>query len=191
MKFKSQLTEGVLLKRYFRFLLSVGLSDRQKLIIRCPTLAPLPDCDILGSRLWFTNPIPLTVEYLHTWELVEVDGGALVCVNPEHALNLCIEGIKKAVITELQDFITIRSLVNYGKGERIDILLTKGLMQTFVMIQPIIAVSKEGVGFYPDTPNIGTKQLLSLEQYYYFVVYIIMYILYARLIILSLITIKF
>ena len=101
MKFCSKLTEATLLKRSIKFLVEAALLDKQRIMLRCPNLGRLLGCDILGTKLWFSNPIGY--HCLPTWELAEVDGGHLVCVNPEYILSLVLDGIKAKVITELAD----------------------------------------------------------------------------------------
>ncbi|MDB6096281.1 MAG: sugar fermentation stimulation protein [Francisellaceae bacterium] len=167
MKFKSQLTEGVFLKRYYGFLTLVALKNYRKLIIRCPQLGLLKGCDILGSKIWFSNPTHLMTEYLHTMELVEVDGGHLVAVNPEYTKILVIEAIKRGVIKELQNYDEIRQDVSFKQNEKIDILLQKGLDQAYIHVVPVTWGNLQGEGLYPNSIQESLEhlhKLISLKQ---------------------------
>lgn len=99
MKYHSQLIEATLLKRPISFLMEVVLQSRRRIMLRCPNLGPLNGCDILGTQLWFSAPS--NGHCLPTLELVEVNGGFLVGVNPEILNNLFIDAIKQSYIKEL------------------------------------------------------------------------------------------
>ena len=93
MKFNSQLIEATLLKRQYQFLVEIILNSKRKYMIRCPYLGNMAGLDILGSRIWFSKAVGH--QSLDDWEIVEVDGGHLVCINPELVKPLIIEGMKK------------------------------------------------------------------------------------------------
>lgn len=165
MKYNSQLIECTLLKRTFRFLAEVVLSNKQKYMIRCPNLGQMTTCDVLGSRLWFSKAIGH--QCLDTWELVEVDGGHLVGINPELVKPLIIEGIKMGVIQELQDYNVMQSNILIEHNRRMDIVLERDGQQCFVATELIIYCDSRGDGYFPDSPSVGTdriRQLMSLKH---------------------------
>ena len=103
MKFKKPLTEAILLKRTFRFLIEVILANRRRRMVYCPNLGPLLNCDVLGSRIWFSAANRLAQGYLEVLELTEINGGELVAVNPDYAHMLVREGLCHEKISELKD----------------------------------------------------------------------------------------
>lgn len=102
MKFSSHLNQATLLKRTLKFLTEAITPNRQKIMVRCPNLALPHSCDILGSKIWYSNADGQNC--LPTWEIVEVDGGHLVCINPDMVKPLVVEAIGKGIITELSNF---------------------------------------------------------------------------------------
>lgn len=160
MKFNYSLTEATLLKRTLKFIAEISLPDKKRLLVRCPNLGDLSGCDILGSKVWFSQA--LTYEDLNTWELVEVDNGDLVCINEEHAIDIIIEGITKSLIPELQSYSLLQTNVPFENFETIDILLEEKTNQCYVYIVPIIYSNDKKEGLYPNKIGAGLKHLQNL-----------------------------
>ena len=55
MEFSSPLTQAVLLKRYKRYLAEIVLNNQEHRIIQCPNFGAMLGCDMLGSRIWFSQ----------------------------------------------------------------------------------------------------------------------------------------
>lgn len=107
MKFNSHLSQATLIKRSLQFLAQVAMPNRQKLMIRCPNLYLPDNLDILGTKIWFSNPT--NFHCLPTWELSEAEGGHLVCINPELLKPLITESISDGIITELSQYTIVYS----------------------------------------------------------------------------------
>lgn len=150
MKFKGPLTESVLLKRHFRFLMEVILKNKKRRTIYCPNLGTLLGCDILGTRLWFSSAGRLSQGYLDILELVEVNEGYMVAVNPDYAMVLVREGVRENIIAELQNyrFLHLNS-VHACKG--VDLLLKETGEQCYIHIEPIFYGDERGEGIFPET----------------------------------------
>ncbi|HKY70111.1 MAG TPA: DNA/RNA nuclease SfsA, partial [Gammaproteobacteria bacterium] len=108
MKFASPLKEGILLKRHKPFLAEIAVKKDDQKIIFCPNQGILHGCDVLGSRVWFSESSISNSRYPLTWELVEVNGGHLVCVNATVAPALVLEGMQNQVIPELMHLTFVR-----------------------------------------------------------------------------------
>ncbi|MFM8455044.1 MAG: DNA/RNA nuclease SfsA [Gammaproteobacteria bacterium] len=166
MRFKSPLTEAVLIKRMIKFLVLVALPQGKKIIVRCPNFGPLLGSDVLGSRVWFSNPLPPPVEYLHTLEIVEVDGGHLVAINPEHTRPLILEAIRQDLIPELQGYQVIHTNAHpnivQGYNLPLDILLKKNQEQCFMDVQLLTYANSEGQGIFPETSGAEIQHLHRL-----------------------------
>lgn len=162
MKFSSHLTEAVLLKRVLRFMAEIVLPNRQKLMIRCPNIGDMRGCDILGSKVWYSNAVGYNC--LPTWELVEVDGGHLVCVNPELMKPLVIDAIKKGMIHELANYNILHAGGQYDQFRSQFLLLEKDQKQCYVGIEQVIMLGDHGVGIFPSSVGDGSQNLQALIQ---------------------------
>lgn len=164
MDFKTPLTEATLLRRHFRFLMEVALNNCKKKMIYCPNLGPLLGCDVLGSRIWFSCFFPLSKGYLDNLELIEVDQGHLVAVDPDHAKILIMEALKSGIIHELQgyQFLPISSIwAGFNSG--LEVLINPEDARCFLCIEQVIVgdVQGEGAGYFPEVRYGG---LLHLEE---------------------------
>lgn len=161
MQFKKPLTEAVLLKRCFRFLAEVILANRKRRMIYCPNLGPLLNCDVLGSRLWFSPANRLSQGYLDILELTEINGGELVAVNPEYAQILVREGLCQDRISELKEFRFLHSNTIAG-AHPIELLLKENGEQCFIHIEPVFFGDDRGEGYFPETLNQSVTPIQEL-----------------------------
>lgn len=168
MEFASCLTQGVLLKRYKRFLAEIILNNQEHRIIYCPNMGAMSGCDVLGSRVWFSHSKSSRRQFPDTWELVEVDGGNLVCVNIQHAKALVLEAIENGKLAELVGYKKSALEPPYLEEEGLDLLLEKeeqnGLAEKcFVVIKGVTLGDEIHRGFYPDSSTQkGVEQVKSL-----------------------------
>lgn len=163
MKFKTSLTEATLLKRYFRFLVEVAVPNHHRhRLIHCPNLGPLLGCDILGSRIWYASANKFSNQILDTWELVEIDEGHLVAVNPEHSKTVVVEAVNRGIIKELQGFYFFKKTVFFGHNNTIHVLISAHGEQAFLSIEPVTFGNLRGDGYFPDSLIKDTKHLYEL-----------------------------
>ncbi len=162
MKFKKPLTDAVLLKRSFRFLIEVILANRKRRMIYCPNLGPLLNCDVLGSRIWFSAANRLAQGYLEVLELTEINGGELVAVNPVYAQILVREGLCQEMIPELKDYRFLQTHVTVPQTNNIELLLKENGEQCFIHIEPVFFGDERGEGYFPETLNQSVTQIQEL-----------------------------
>jgi len=166
MKFKGPLTEAVLLKRYFRFLVDVALKNKHKRTIYCPNLGPLINCDVLGSRVWYSSTSRVH-GYLDVLEIVEVNGGWLVSIHPEHTKFLVMEGVHQGLVPELRDFRFLHAPISPSFGNGIELLLKENGEQCFLHIEQVIFGDDRGEGYFPEIAGnnmLSLKELISLKE---------------------------
>ena len=125
------LTEGVLLKRYKRFLADVELSSGETVTAHCANTGPMSGVLIPGQRVRLRYAPSPKRKLAWTWEQAEVPGadGQLCWVGINTALpNRLIRATVEAGCLEAQlgTIEGIRAEVAYGtnKRSRIDLLLT-------------------------------------------------------------------
>jgi sugar fermentation stimulation protein A len=162
MRFKNPLTEAILLKRSFRFLAEVTLKNKKKRMVYCPNLGLLRQCDVLGSRVWFSNPNRLSQGSLDIWELTEVDGGWLVFINQGYTGLLVREGIEYGLIPELADFRFLQSPMIPTFGHGVEMLLKDNGEQCFIHVELVLSADNKNAGYFPDEKGSGIEALEEL-----------------------------
>ena len=127
------LVEGVLLKRYKRFLADVELADGQVVTVHCANTGPMTGVLHPGGRVRLRHAPSPTRKLAWTWEQAETTGadGAPIWVGINTALpNRLVRATIEAGCLEpwLGPIAAIRAEVPYGEGRRsrIDLLLSPG-----------------------------------------------------------------
>lgn len=164
MQFPEPLIGATLIKRYKRFLADVALDDGSELTAHCPNTGSLLGCHTPGSRVWLSRTDNPKRKYAHTWELVEVAGGALVGVNTGRSNALVREAVESGVIGELAGYDVMRPEVRYGvERSRADFLLTGSGAECYLEVKNVTAAVDDGIALFPDAVSTrGTKHLREL-----------------------------
>jgi sugar fermentation stimulation protein A len=169
------LVEGVLLRRYKRFLADVALDGGPEVTAHCPNTGPMTGVLRPGGRVRLRHDPSPTRKLAWTWEQAEVGGadGEPVWVGVNTALpNRLVRATIEAGCLEpwLGPVAAIRAEVPYGKDRRsrIDLLLTPA--EGAADPRPIYVEVKnttwsEGdLALFPDTvTERGQKHLVELE----------------------------
>ncbi len=157
--------EGVLLRRYKRFLADVRLEDGSDVTAHAPNTGSMIGCDEPGSRVWLLDTGNGRRKYPLSWELVEVEGGVLVGTNTGLANGLVREGIERGLIPELGGFASLRAEVPYGSGSRIDLLLEDAAAGSCYVEVKNVTMAADGVAYFPDSVSErAMKHLLELAE---------------------------
>jgi len=149
-RFPVPLLGARLVKRYKRFLADVTLDDGTALTAHCPNTGSMLGCQTPGSRVWLSRSDNPKRKYAHTWELVELDDGALVGINTGRSNALVREAIESAVIGELAGYDEIRPEVRYGnENSRVDFLLTGDRGACYLEVKNVTAAVEKGIALFP------------------------------------------
>jgi sugar fermentation stimulation protein A len=164
MNFLSPLVEGMLIRRYQRFLADVELPDGRIVTAHTPNTGSMAGCCAPGSRVWLRSSGNAARKYPLTWELVETGQGVLVGINTGLSNHLVQEGIEWGVVAELRGYQTIRREVRYGEeNSRIDLLLEGGADGSCYVEVKNVTLVEDGAALFPDAVSIrGTKHLREL-----------------------------
>lgn len=164
MKLPPKLVSGTLERRYKRFLADVVLDVGGRVTVHCPNTGAMLGCDEPGSRVWLSVSDNPRRKYAHTWELVEVSGGAMVGINSSRANRIVGAALETGLIRELADYSVVRSEVRYGENSRVDFLLQDDRRpDCFVEVKSVTLADGEGTGLFPDARSIrGTRHLREL-----------------------------
>ena len=165
MKIEKTLQQGILVRRYKRFLADIQTPGGETLTIHCPNTGSMKNCQQPGSRVWYTDSGNRQRKYPHTWQLVETRGGHRVGINTGLANDLVEEALRAGLIDPLAGFEKLRREVPYGEQRsRIDILLeSPGQPPCYVEIKNVSLADEDGHGLFPDAvTSRGQKHLQEL-----------------------------
>ncbi|MGK0296807.1 MAG: sugar fermentation stimulation protein A [Gammaproteobacteria bacterium] len=164
MKFNNKLVEGILVKRYKRFLADVILKNGNIITVHTPNTGAMTGCSVPGSRVWIQDSGNSKRKYPYGWELVETSPGVLTGVNTIMANKLIHEAINSGRIVELQNIKSIKPEVSYGKEKsRIDFLIqSENAQDCYVEVKSVTLV-KDKIAYFPDAVSKrGSKHLREL-----------------------------
>ncbi len=160
----NNLIAGRLIKRYKRFLADIVLDSGEEVTVHCPNTGSMKNCADPGSKVWVLDSENPKRKYPLGWELVEVEGQYLACINTGRANKLVKEAIERGLVTTLQGYESIRQEVKYGENSRIDLLLedkTQG--RAWVEVKNVTLLEAENWGSFPDAVTTrGAKHLREL-----------------------------
>ncbi|WP_210398111.1 DNA/RNA nuclease SfsA [Motiliproteus sediminis] len=164
MKFDPPLQTARLIRRYKRFLADVQLPSGHETTLHCPNTGSMRGCAEPGSRVWYSDSANPKRKYPCSWELVEVQGRYLACINTQRANGLVEEALLAGILPELAGYPRLRREVGYGReNSRIDLLLEGDSERCFVEVKNVTLLEDDGIGYFPDAVTVrGAKHLREL-----------------------------
>lgn len=169
MRFNPPLEQGLLLRRYKRFLADILDANGLPLTLHCPNTGSMRNCGAEGSRVWYSRSGNAARKLPGTWEMVESADGHLVGINTGRANDLVQEALEVGILAELRNQGSLRREVRYGReGSRIDFLLAPGSPQgesCYLEVKNLTLGTDSGTGMFPDAvTERGHKHLRELVQ---------------------------
>lgn len=164
MLFNSPLIEGVLIKRYKRFLADVSLQDGSVITAHSANTGSMKGCSEPGSRVWLRDSKNPQRKYPLSWELVEAKPNVIVGINTGLPNQLVKEAIETGKIKELSKYQTIQKEVSYGnEHSRIDLLLKDGTQKDAYVEVKNVTMAINNIAYFPDAVSTrGQKHLREL-----------------------------
>ncbi len=169
------LIEGVLIKRYKRFLADIKINDGDIVTAHCANTGPMKGLLKEGAKVRVSFSSSTKRKLSWTWEQVEVSGSnneeVWVGINTLFANKLIKKVIEQNLLKDkLGDIAEIKSEVPYGKDKksRIDFLLTPKSSNPdnrniYVEVKNT-TWSNNNVALFPDTETKrGQKHLIELK----------------------------
>ena len=155
------LQEGLLVKRYKRFLADIKTASGETITVHCPNPGSMLSCSEPGSRVMFSESDNPKRKYPHTWELIFTNN-VWVGVNTLLPNRLVAESIRNDQIPELIGYEEIRTEVKYGENSRVDVLLKSEEKLCYVEVKNVSLV-RDNIASFPDAvTKRGTKHLHEL-----------------------------
>lgn len=157
------LVEGVLLKRYKRFLADIKLADGSVITAHCPNSGSMKECAESGRTVYLSYHDSPKRKLKYTWELIDMPT-SLTGTNTLVPNRLVYQSIIEESIEELNGYDSIQKEVAIGNGSRLDLLLSgNGKNKCFIEIKNCTLVT-DGVAYFPDAVTArGLKHLRALE----------------------------
>ncbi|MBU1567980.1 MAG: DNA/RNA nuclease SfsA [Proteobacteria bacterium] len=163
MLFASPLTDGILIKRYKRFLADIQLADGNIVTAHCPNTGTMLTCSSPGSAVCLSTSANPGRKYPYTLEMVKV-GPTWVGVNTARTNGLVTEAIMNGQIAELSNVDRIASEVKTSSHTRLDLHLRQGKCSTYVEIKNC-SLAIDGCAMFPDAVTTrGAKHLQELTR---------------------------
>ncbi len=125
MRLPQPLLDGVLIRRYKRFLADVRLEDGRELTVHCPNSGSMKACSEPGRPIRISDSKNPARKLRYTLEMIRM-GRTRVGVNTANPNTAVADFIARGRIPELSGYPELRREVVYGKEgrSRIDILLS-------------------------------------------------------------------
>ena len=164
MNYTHRLIEARLIKRYKRFLADVKMADGNILTVHCANTGAMTGCQPDNARVWLSQSSNRKRKYPHTWELVELENGALACINTSLTNKIAQQAIEDNLIAELAGYSNCRTEVIYGEeNSRIDLLLSNDSQLCYVEVKHVTLKVDNGLAAFPDAVTTrGQKHLREL-----------------------------
>ena len=161
-----QLFPAQLVQRYKRFLADVILPGGETITVHCPNTGSMKNCIQPMSPCWYSTSTSAARKYPNTLEVVTTPSDDLAGINTSRSNGLVASAICDGVISELQNYSSIRREVVYGNEKsRIDFLLERENEKCFVEVKNVTLMETKGQGLFPDAiSERGTKHLRELMQ---------------------------
>ena len=166
MRFSSPLVDGILIRRYKRFLADCTLADTGETITASvPNTGSMLGLNAPGSAIRLSVHDSATRKYRHMLEMVHADQ-TWVGINTGLPNALAEEAIARGLVPVLSGYPVIQREQRYGENSRIDIKLSGGIApDAYVEVKNVHFMRQPGLAEFPDTATArGTKHLRELAQ---------------------------
>ena len=157
--FPSPLCEGVLIRRYKRFLADIRFGDGRTETVHCPNPGAMTGTAEPGMAVYCSDSGNPRRKLRHTWELVRV-GRALVCVNTQIGNRVVGTWLRRNLSVPVSHRGTVEAEVPFG-GSRFDFRLDG---DTLVEVKTV-TLRRGRAGAFPDArTERGRRHLETLAS---------------------------
>lgn len=166
MRFQTPLVPARLIRRYKRFLADCRLEDGREVTAHCANPGSMTGLADPGIRIWLEPNDDPRKKLKFGWRLVDHENGHFTGVDtsvPNRALRAALQAREVAA---LADYGTVRAEVPYGRGSRIDFLLSEpGLRDAYVEVKSVTLSREAGLAEFPDSVTArGARHMAELAE---------------------------
>jgi len=157
------LTGGILVKRYKRFMADVELENGEVVTAHCPNSGSMKTCSQPGRTVYLSYHNNPKRKLKYTWEIIEMPT-SLVGTNTQVPNRLVFKSIQKQMVDALNGYARLNREVKIPGNSRLDILLSNGASERcYVEIKNCTWV-ENGTAFFPDAiTQRGRKHLIEMQ----------------------------
>ncbi len=159
MKYSTTLIGGKLVRRYRRFLVDVKLDNGTLVTAHCPNSGSMVGCSDPGSHVLLSESKDPHRRNAYTWEMIRV-GTGLVGINVQVPRKVVAESLQNDGITELSGFSDLLLDAEYGRGNKVDIMMHGADSNLFMNVYHV-AWAEGGVARFPESPNARARKGLK------------------------------
>lgn len=161
MRFSTPLIEGVLIRRYQRFLADVRLADGTVVLAHCANTGSMLQMAVPGSRIMLSVVANPERKTQYDWQLTEV-AGRWAGINTAVPNILLREAFEQGLIPEFRAYSSFRAEVPYGEHSRADALLSGPSGNLYVEAKNVTLVEDKKALFPDAVTERGLKHLDEL-----------------------------
>lgn len=164
MNFASPLVPATLIRRYKRFLAECRLDDGTEVIAHCANPGSMLGLANPGTRIWLEPNDDPKKKLRFGWRLVQHLDGHFTGVDTAVPNRMLKAALEAREVPALSDYETVRAEVRYGKGSRIDFLLSaEGKPDAYVEVKSVTLCRRPGIAEFPDAKTErGARHMLEL-----------------------------
>ena len=163
MKLPPHCQNGILAKRYKRFLADVILKDGTTCTVHCPNPGSMRGCAEPGSPVIISRSDNPGRKYPWTLELVQANG-VWVGINTSRTNALVREGLENGTITDFGVPQKIRREVRVSKASRLDFLVETVHGRLYLEVKNC-SLAEHGTALFPDAVTArGARHLEELAR---------------------------
>ena len=161
MKFTTPLIQGLLIKRYKRFLADIELPNGEVITAHCPNTGTMLSCSTPGSQVALSISDNPKRKYPHTLEMVQ-ERSTWIGVNTSRTNGLVADAILSGKITEFGKVDKIKREVKTSDHTRLDLQVFSGTEEMYIEVKNC-SLAENGCAMFPDAVTTrGTKHLNEL-----------------------------
>jgi sugar fermentation stimulation protein A len=163
-KFGAPLQRGTLRRRYKRFLADIALEHGGEVTAHVANPGAMTGLAEPGMEVWLSHSPDRGRKLPWSWELVQTED-SLVVVDTLLPNKVAAEALAMGRVTELAGYAEIRREVAYGRGSRVDFLLSApGRPDCYVEVKSV-TLREGAAACFPDSVTArGSRHLAELAE---------------------------
>ncbi len=158
------LEEGVLVRRYNRFLADIKRSDGSMIVAHCVNTGRMEGLVKEGSRVWFSRSNNPKRKLKYTWEISEIDG-YLIGTNTSIPNQIVKRLLEERLLRGFTSWEEMKPEKKYGENSRTDFWLKEKKKEHYIEVKNCHLVYPDNRGYFPDSVSErASKHLLELAH---------------------------